>query len=72
MERQLHLQGHNPATLPEIRKQLHNTGLALPHQVFRTTTRTNTEPFHFEAPPEEDDTKNGKEGRICGRLSSFQ
>jgi hypothetical protein len=62
----------NPEILPEIRKQLHNTGLALPHQVFHTTTRTSKEPFHFEAPPEEIDTKNGKEGRICGRLSSFQ
>ena len=61
----------NPATLPEIRKQLHNTGLALPHQVLRTTTRTNTEPFHFEAPPEGEDSKNGKAGRICGRPSSF-
>ena len=72
MERQLHLQGHKSRDPSRIRKQLHNTGLALPHQVFRTTTRTITDPFHFEAPPEEDDKQNGKEGRICGRLSSFQ
>jgi hypothetical protein len=62
----------NAATLPEIREQLHNTGIALPHQVIRTTTRTTTAPFHFEAPPEGEDTKNGKEGRMGGRLSSFQ
>ena len=60
---------HTPTT--EIKTDPSTAALDLDTPDPTWTPHTWTPTHHTEAPPEGEDTKNGREGRMCGRLSSF-